>query len=246
MKRSFLIFNIAMLVLAGLASCKKEFTPSWTEINDLSDRANIKYANYTVNSARNYILVENNFVSGTASAYTNVYPSGATSYMSIPAFYKSFTIRDTLPTTTQPALSFTATLDKGAFYTLFTYDSINAPKFKLVKDAIVVPTDTTARVRFANFAYSTAAMPNIDIFSTRLGANVATNLAPTDVTNFVPYASGILDTLHIRETGRTVNLVSVNGFSAITKRSYTVVFRGSWRLAAGTTLGRGVSSFLSY
>ena len=246
MKRSFLIFNVAMLVLAGLASCKKEFTPSWSEVNDLSDRANIKHANFTVNSNRNYILVEGNFLSGTASAYTNIYPSGSTSYMSVPAFYKSITIRDTLATTTQPVLNLTATLEKGAYYTLFTYDSINAPKAKLVKDAIVVPTDTTARVRFANFAYSTAAMPNIDIYSTRLGANVATNLKVADVTDFIPYASALLDTLHIRETGKTVNLVSLNGFSPITKRSYTVAFRGSWRLAAGTTLGRAVSSYLTY
>lgn len=246
MKKISIKLLFAGLVMAGLFSCEKEFTPTTTENNELSGKANIKYINYTVNSNRNYLFIDDKLVSGTASSYTNVYPSGSVSYITVPSTSSKFTVRDTLPTTTQLPVTVTGTLEPGAYYSLFTYDSLNATKAKLVKDVIVVPTDTTARVRFANFAYSTAAMPNIDIYSTRLGTNVATNLAVADVTGFIPFPSASLDTLYVRETGKTANLVALNGFSAITKRSYTVVFRGSWRLAAGTTLGRAIGSYLSY
>lgn len=246
MKKSSIKFLFAGLSIVGLFSCEKEFTPTTTENNQLSGKAAIKFVNYTVNSSRNYLFIDDILVSGTASAFTNVYPSGAVSFITIPSTSSRFLVRDTLPTTTQVPITLTSTLEPGSYYTLFTYDSLSNAKARLVKDAIEIPADTTARVRFANFAYSTASMPNIDIFSTRRGSNVATNLKVADVTGFIPYASNLLDTLHIRETGRTTNLVSLNGFSPITKRSYTVVFRGSWRLAAGTTLGRGISSFLTY
>lgn len=246
MKKSYIQSLFAGLMLVGIISCEKEFTPTTTENNELSGKAAIKYINMTVNSNRNYLFIDDKLVSGSASAYTNIYPSGSVSFITVPSTSSKFMVMDTLATTTQVPVTINATLEPGQYYSLFTYDSINATKAKLVKDAIVIPTDTTARVRFANFAYSTAAMPNIDIYSHRLGANVATNLAVADVTSFIPFPAATLDTFQIRETGKTVNLVSLNGFSAITKRSYTVVFRGSWRLAAGTTLGRAVSTVLTY
>jgi hypothetical protein len=115
----------------------------------------------------------------------------------------------------------------------------------MVKDLIVTPSDTTARVRFANFPYSTAAIPNIDLYSTRRAANVFSNVSLAGVTDFIPYASNLLDTLYVRETGKTSNLAAIVGFSPITKRSYTVIFRGSYRLTTGTA-ARTLSSFLSY
>lgn len=247
MKKTFISFLYAGLLTLGLLSCEKEFNKITNEVIDLSGRVSIKYANFTVNSSRNYLFVENNLISGTASAYTNVYPSGAVSYMTFPAGNLNFLIKDTLPTTTQVPISLAGTaLEPGSYYTLFTYDSLSNAKAKLVKDIIELPEDTTARVRFANFAYSSAALPNIDIYSSRRATNVATNLKVADVTTFIPYASGILDTLYVRETGKTSNIVALNGFSATTKRSYTVVIRGSWRLASTNSLGIGMTSVLTY
>lgn len=246
MKKSTIILCLAGLFVMGLISCEKEFTPIVNQQLAISDRSFFKYANFTVNSSRNYLFVDNALVSGTASSFTSIYPSGSVSYIGISAVSRNFSVRDTLPTTTQPPIDFTTTLEAGSYYTLFSYDSVSNAKVKLVKDIIMVPADTTSRVRFANFAYSTAGVPNIDIFSTRRGVNVASNIPATGVTDFIPYASNLLDTLHIREAGKPANIISFNGFSPITKRSYTIVFRGSWRLPVGNTLGRAVSSFLSY
>jgi hypothetical protein len=165
--------------------------------------------------------------------------------MTMNAGSRAILIKDTLATTTQVPINLNANLESGSYYTIFTYDSIINAKSKLVKDVIITPTDTTARLRFAHFAYSTAAIPNVDVYSTRRAQNIFTNVALTSVTDFIPYASAISDTLYVRETGKTVNLAGINGFSAITKRSYTVIFRGSYRLTTGTA-ARTLSSFLTY
>jgi Domain of unknown function (DUF4397) len=230
--------------LAGLLSCEKEFKKIPTENTNFDGKANVRLANFVVNSNRNYVFVDNIRVSGTSSAYTSTYPT-APSFMTLDAGTRAIVIRDTLPTTTQVPINLNANLESGSNYTIFTYDSITNAKSKLVKDEIVIPTDTTARIRFAHFAYSTAAVPNVDLYSTRRRQNIYSNISLTTVTDFIPYASGTLDTLYVRETGKTANLGTINGFSAITKRSYTVIFRGSYRLTTGTA-SRTLSSFLTY
>jgi hypothetical protein len=240
--KSFLY--LAAICLVGLASCDKEFVKIPTENTNFDGKANVRLANFVVNSNRNYVFVDNVLVSGTSSAYTSTYPN-APSFMTMNAGSRAILIKDTLVTTTQVPINLNANLESGSYYTIFTFDSIINAKSKLVKDAIITPTDTTARLRFAHFAYSTAAIPNVDVYSTRRAQNIFTNVALTAVTDFIPYASAISDTLYVRETGKTVNLAGINGFSAITKRSYTVIFRGSYRLTTGTA-ARTLSSFLSY
>jgi hypothetical protein len=240
--KSFLY--LAAICLVGLASCEKEFVKIPTENTNFDGKANVRLANFVVNSNRNYVFVDNVLVSGTSSAYTSTYPN-APSFMTMNAGSRAILIKDTLATTTQVPINVSANLEAGSYYTIFTYDSIINAKSKLVKDVIVTPTDTTARLRFAHFAYSTAAIPNVDVYSTRRAQNIFTNVSLTSVTDFIPYASAISDTLYVRETGKTVNLAGINAFSAITKRSYTVIFRGSYRLTTGTA-ARTLSSFLSY
>jgi hypothetical protein len=230
--------------LAGLLSCEKEFKKIPIENTNLDGKANVLLANFVVNSNRNYVFVDNIRVSGTSSAYTSIYPT-VPAFMTMDAGTRAIVIRDTLPTTTQVPINLSANVEGGSYYTIFTYDSITNAKSKLVKDEIITPADTTARIRFAHFAYSTAAVPNVDLFSKRRAQNIYTNIPVTTVTEFIPFASGSLDTLYVRETGKTVNLGTINGFSAITKRSYTVIFRGSYRLTTGTA-ARTLSSFLSY
>lgn len=235
---------IAAVFLVGLASCDKEFAKIPTVNTNFDGKANVMLANFVVNSNRNFVFVDNVLTSGTSSAYTSTYPN-APSFMTLNAGARAILIKDTLPTTTQVPLNVSANLESGAYYTIFTYDSIINAKAKLVKNVIEIPTDTTARVRFAHFAYSTAAIPNVDLYSTRRAQNVFTNISLTSVTDFIPYASGVSDTLYVRETGKTTNLGTINGFNPITKRSYTVIFRGSYRLTTGTA-ARTLSSFLSF
>ena len=232
------------ICLVGLLSCDKEFDKIPVESTNFDGKANVRLANFVVNSNRNYVFVDNILTSGTSSAYTSTYPN-APSFMTMDAGTRAILIKDTLATTTQVPINISANLEADSYYTIFTYDSITNAKSKLVKDVITTPTDTTARIRFAHFAYSTAAIPNVDLYSTRRKQNIYTNVSLTSVTDFIPYASGLLDTLYVRETGKTANLGTINGFSPITKRSYTVIFRGSYRLTTGTA-ARTLSSFLTY
>ncbi|MEY3436732.1 MAG: hypothetical protein RL335_1188, partial [Bacteroidota bacterium] len=58
MKKSSIKFLFAGLSIVGLFSCEKEFTPTTTENNQLSGKAAIKFVNYTVNSNRNYLFID--------------------------------------------------------------------------------------------------------------------------------------------------------------------------------------------
>lgn len=129
-------------------------------------------------------------------------------------------------------------MEVSSHQTIFVYDTITSPKQKTVIDNIVEPTDTTSRIRFANFVYNPTSVPAVDIYSVNRGANIFTNVNITDVTEYIPYASRIADTIYIRETGTGTNLQNVTGstwsdirliFTPTIRRSYTIVFWGSWR-----------------
>jgi hypothetical protein len=147
----------------------------------------------------------------------------------VPGGLHSFSIADTLATTTQRPLTFAATLDPGKHYTIFTYDTITAVKQKTVETKIEIPSDNTARLRFANFIHDVNAVPPVEVFSRKRNEVIFTNVNKTEVTEFIPYSSLVNDTLIIRATGSTTTLAQFNGFFPTQKRSYTLVYRGSHR-----------------
>lgn len=247
MKSSIIIRTVLTGIVSSvlLIACQKEaFDPIAKENRDLSSKAFVKFYNGIINSNRTYIYSDLVPLNGATIAYGGVFPSVSPAFSSLNAGIRKFAIRDTLFPSAQYPIAFDQQLDAGSFYTIFAYDSLNSPKFKVVKDNIQAFGDTTARVRFANFPYSTAAMPNVDIFSQKAQANVFTNIAPTAVTDFIPYASGLNDTLYVRATGTTTALTQAT-LLPTAKRSYTVIFRGSYRLTSGTA-ARTLTSFLSY
>ena len=243
MTKSSIILSLTVIALTALFSCEKTFTPIVSEDTALGDRAQVKYANFVVNSNRNYVFIDNRVISGTASAFTNIYPSGASSNMLIAPGSRTFVIRDTLRTSTQVQISLPSTLEAGAFYTMFTYDSLNNAKAKIFRDWFLPTTDTTANVRFANFGYNPTGVPNVDVYSARRQANIFSNVTFTNMTDFVPFRAASLDTLYIRQAGTTTNLVTLNGFNPLARRNYTIALRGSMRLTSGT-LARGVTTIL--
>lgn len=253
MKKNLLIY-VAGLFMVAFAACEKDYEGRLvTQPTELSpeNKATLQFYNSTINSVRTYVFIDNVLTSGTATSYTAtaaLYPSTAPSKLTVEPGARSIVIRDTLATTTQPAVTVTGTFDAGASYTVFSYDTLNRAKALLVKDNIVVPADTTARLRFANFPFSTVAIPNIDVFSVRRQANIFTNVPVNSVTDFIPMAAAttVSDTLHVRATGTTANLVSVNGFNPLRKRNYTLVFRGSYRTSGTGAVARAATTFLSY
>ena len=237
--------TIALASMIMLAACEKEYKSILTEETNLGNTAFVKFHNAIINSNRTYIYSDMVPLNGATIAYGGLFPSLSPSYTALAAGTRAIAIRDTLAPSTQYPISFNAPMTAGTFYTIFAYDSLNAPQYKVIQDNIQVFNDTAARVRFANFPFSTTAMPNVDIFSQKQQANIFTNISTAAVTDFISFRANISDTLYVRPTGTTTNLTQLNGLVTTAKRNYTVIFRGSYRSTTGTA-ARTLSSFLSY
>lgn len=242
MRKTYLsAIGIVSLLTAGLLmnSCTKSFDERRVATTNLSNTSVVQAYVAMVNASRNHIWIDANRVTGTALATAGLFP--ATGYgFSVTGGTRAFLLRDTSATTTQVQYSFAQELQAGKNYTMFIYDTITSPKQKTVETSIVMPSDTTARLRFANFIYNPNAMVNVDVFSYNNNANVFTNVGLTDVTGFIPFQSGRTDTLYVRETGTQNLLVKQIVGPFTTKRSYTAVYRGSYR---GT---RALSTFANF
>jgi len=240
----FKIFVIGSLLIGTgfIYSCKKEKADPVAEVEDLSNAFYLKVYNAAINTSRNHVFIDNSKITGTALATAGVFPSGAF-YSALESGSRTLVMRDTLATTTQNVISVLRDFEKGKYYTLFLYDSTNAVKQKIVEANVQSLTDGTVRIRFANFIFSSSAIPNVDVYSFKKGTNVFTNVSPTSVTDFVSYPAGN-DSLFIRPTGTTTNLVKLST-TPVANRSYTYVFRGQYQASTGT-LARTLSSFLSY
>ena len=258
------LINKTILGVASLAatfmfsSCTKSFDEKVEQNRDFSNSSLLQVYMGTVSAARNYVYVDSKPVNGAALTLGSVFPSTGYAF-AVPGGYRAFMVRDTLTATTQTPLSFAENMDVGKNYTIFMYDTITSAQQKTVATNIVVPADTTARLRFANFVYNPTSITAFDIFSKKRNANIFTNVQVTDVTDFIPYASGITDTFYIRPTGTTTNLQNwrttpapaqwVDLTAVLTpteKRSYTLVFRGGYRayVSTNTTL-RTLSVFVN-
>jgi len=230
---------VSILVLACVKETGKKVA---IETTDFSNRAFVQVYNATLNSTRNYVYVDAAPVTGAALAYAGTFPLTPANF-SLPEGFKIFLIKDTLSTSTQTQISFPENLFRGKNYTIFMYDTLNAAKQITVLNDIQIPTDTTARVRFANFIFSKTLVPAVDIFSLKKNANVFTNVQTTQVSDFIPYASALSDTLYVRETGTTNLLATLNGFNPTRLRSYTLIFRGRYQTPGTTGVARILSSF---
>ncbi|HEX4876961.1 MAG TPA: hypothetical protein VFV31_09845 [Chitinophagaceae bacterium] len=240
--------GVSGLIVAGsvMISCTKNVQEATALKDDFSNNAIVQLYVATVNASRNYVYVDAQALNGSSLSSGSVFPGTGYGF-NVGTGFRGFTVRDTLSTTTQVPLTFAQNFQGGKSYTVFTYDTITNPKQKTVETLIDVPTDTTARIRFGYFTYSPNDVPAVDIFSVKRKANIFSNVMLTDVTDFVPIASGITDTLFVRLAGSGVNLQNFRpatptvpaGFVDISaiitptiRRSYTLVFRGGFRASA--------------
>lgn len=217
-------------------SCTKTYDNKIPLQTDFSNSSTVQIYNTMVNTTRNFLYVDGNLINGGAPLSPgSLFPASGSGF-TVQGGLRAFLVRDTLPATMQVPLSFVQNLDASKSYTLFMYDTISSPKQKTVVTTIIVPSDTSCRIRFANFIYNPTIVPAIDVFSFNRNANIFTNVAVTDVTNFISYPSRLAtDTLYIRETGTTVNIIKLSISGGLTeKRSYTVVYRGSHRSTTRT------------
>ena len=223
MKFNKIITLLIVVVASSLVflSCTREAPLTAATEMGIGDKATVQAFSATVKAARNYVYVDGTQISGGTFGLGGVFP--ATAYASkIGAGARQFLIKDTAAVTTQMPLTFTETLEAGKSYTIFTYDTTTSIKEKTVLNSIVIPADTTCMLRFANFTYNPAAVANVDVYSYRKipgtpvfastavlnnasvfapvftgSTPVFSNVATTGVTAFIPYASGLTDTLYV-------------------------------------------------
>ena len=244
----FLKSIITALSLTGLSavyiSCTKDTPAIATVNNNLKSTATVQVFDAALKTTRNFVYVDNQRISGAAVAFGGVYPGTAFAF-DVAAGSRKILIKDTLVTSAQIPLNFTQTLVAGKSYTIFMYDTLPSPKELTVMNNIVVPTDTTARLRFGNFLYNTTPIPAVDVYSFRKGgvngSPVFTNVLTDSVTDFIPYASMITDTLYVYATGTKSPLIVKSFVTSLTpSRSYTAVLNGSYK---GT---KTVTTFVTY
>lgn len=234
-----LILGATGLLITGmtLVSCTKSFDSKLEATYGNASTSNVQLFIATVGASRNYLIVDNKPVNGAAMTSGSIFPTTGFGF-SVPTGMRSFLLRDTLSTSTQIPVSFAQNLEIGKSYTIFAYDTITAVKQKTVETPIVIPSDTTCRLRFANFVYNPNITSAVDVFSFNRNTNIFTNVNVTDVTSFIPYPSALIsDTFYVRPTGNTsTNLLKITVGSLTQKRSYTVVYRGSDRGTKASSL----------
>ena len=261
--------SLGLVAVASLFfGCKREVASIPYIQTDAGSNATIQVINATLKAARNYVYVDGVPVSGTTFSYQGSFPATAYSFKVTPGSH-NMVIRDTMPTSAQVPLTFTQVLDAGKYYTIFMYDTITSPKQVAVVNDISVPSDTTARLRFANFVYSPAGVPNVDVYSYKRipgtpvfqttavlnnasipapvftgSTPVFSNVASNSVSGFVPYASLQADTLYVFAAGTTTPLLAKGTITSLTPtRSYSATFNGSYR---GNLAARVITNFATY
>ncbi len=238
-----LIPGLTLLAVSFLhLSCTRDNPQVAVLDTNSTNSATVQVFSATIKAARNAVYVDNVPVSGTVFAYQAIFPGTAYSFK-VATGAHTFLIKDTAAATTQSPLTFSPTLDAGKSYTVFTYDTITSVKQLTVANTIVVPKDTTSMLRFANFIYNTSAVANVDVYSFRRGnaAPVFSNVATAQVTDFIPYASGLTDTLYVYAAGTTSPLLVKSFVTSLTPtRSYTATYNGSYK---GT---KAVTTFATY
>jgi hypothetical protein len=241
---------IIVVIGVGMSCTKRYLDRKATSNDDFNNKAQVQVYNSTLNTQRVLVFADGARLSGTPMVYTQTTTTNATysgsgiTYLVQPGVH-AMLIRDTLNTSTQPLLSFAGNYEANKFYTIFTYDSINTIKQITVETPIVIPSDTTARVRFANFVFQKPGIPpNVDVYSTRRKANVWSNIPITTVTDFMPYETKVADSLIVRPTGSLAGL-DTTVFNFLPQRSYTLVFRGRYATneAGGVNYPRVLTSF---
>jgi hypothetical protein len=254
MKKYFLEIACVSVIIALTACTKNEYKLTAKTTGDISGNSNIKFFNASLNTVKNFIyinkvpLITNNYtpLSGNPLSYGGFFPNN-NSYWSVEPGTSYLLIRDTGIVSSQVPLNFSENFEAGKYYTVFTYDTSTRVKYKVVEDKLdKTINDTSSRIRVANMIFSSTIVPatNFDVWSKKLNANIATNVAPTGVTDFIPFSSRFADSLYLRLPGSTVNINATTPF-VITpeiRRSYTIVVRGS---AVGG-LAKTLSSYINY
>ena len=167
----------------------------------------------------------------TSNVYANV-PAGTTRIdvingrmnLAVVPNVPAFVAGDTLTT-------FTATLDKGKYYTVYIGDTVPSLKVTIKEDLLPVPDYQTYKIRLANFSMNNNPTDTLSLFSRRQNAEIISDITHKNVSDWVQLPLPIIaDTFDLRKKGTTTSLVALTGsfptVFPIGMRMYTIVARG--------------------
>lgn len=254
MKIVKIIASIICISIIGIYSCKKkdkdliDDNNKWVYLDTLNN-ANIKivqvFAGNTpqLPTAPNatigpqvFIYANGQKLNGLSLGYGSVWPT-TNVYGNIPSGNVKFDIvNGRMDLTVVPNVpkfiagdtlaSFTTTLEKGKFYSMYIGDTVPTVRVTLKEDFLPAPDPLTYKLRVANFSMNNNPTDVFTVYSRRENRNILSNIGHKEVSDWTQIPVPILNdtVMFIRNITDTVARLTVTPNTAL--RMVTVVFRG--------------------
>lgn len=244
MKKISLLFLCTAIVFVA---CKKNKLDDVNQLldSDQTNNANVKFIHtfasitpaLTTGAGPNIFMYQNGKkLNGSTTGSSSLVYGGisplTTSYSLIPfgpIYFQGIMARvaGSIPAPIAGDTVFTASqgLISGKYYSLFLTDTVPTPSIKVVEDDMSLPDTGKYKIRFGNFISNPT--ESYSVWSRREGKLILDNISYKTVSNFISLAIPIgLDTFDLRKVGTTVNISSINSFSPVQQRIYTLFSRG--------------------
>lgn len=266
MKKYILLSALGFfLILAGLYSCKRDYTLK-AAYQPLNGTAFIHVMDVSPNFRNIFgrpdsfnVLVNNNKVSGYAPGgaisltYNSMFPATNSNfgYVAVPYGLREIELGlGYLNPDSVTIFKTTKFLQQNQYYSLFITDSLTSPNDAsqiFVQDVFTQPNPGYYNLRFVHAVWNDTTGKNVDVWSSRSNRNIFSNVKPGTVTAFSQFASNpqLNDTLIVRRTGNPgIVLATLNNVSFTNQRTYTLVYKGDANLTTGTK-ARGLTTYVN-
>ena len=243
---SYILLLASAIVLLGSCSEKLELVAPTASPDGY---AFIKFSHFAPNfrqvtNGRDSINVYvNEFkINGAFMTYGSLFPSANNLYASVPAGTPQ-SIRITVNGVTTPdsitLATYTKTMVAGSYYSFIFTDSLltaNESKQIFVQDKFVISDTNNFTIRIVHGILNDTLGKTVDVYSTRLGTNMFSNVSPGTISAFItqPY-NFVADTLIVRRPGSLFRLATLSTASIPfnRQRAYTLMYKGTPNLTTG-------------
>ncbi len=206
-----------------------QFSPNFRQVtNNGKDSINVYVNGFKIN--------------GAFMTYGSLFPSANNLYASVPAGAPQ-SIRITVNGVTTPdsitLATYTKTMVAGSYYSFIFTDSLltaNESKQMFVQDKFVISDTNNFTIRIVHGILNDTLGKTVDVYSTRLGTNMFSNVSPGTISAFItqPY-NFVADTLIVRRPGSLFRLATLTTVAIPfnRQRAYTLMYKGAPNLTTG-------------
>lgn len=244
MSTKFWLFSL-IISLLSFASCKKNTLD--LPVSETPTATYVKFINACATCPASDAYWNEQKITASASqglGYTPVASFPSLGYAALTAGqyqmrFNRYTIADSV------LASSSLTLETGKYYTVILGDTLQTPSITALEDVLIDPTtDSSARVRFANFI---SRVPNnVDLEVVRkTDSLVISPIAYRKASNWLSNrVSSSFDTFYVRPVGSRLAFsttatpwIRINNLNVTHRRNYTIVVSGIWG-RTGTVIPR--------